>query len=98
METNIDALRIRRTLGRSIWAPPQPYDEWVHASVSRPDRMPDYDDLKLVHGAVFGAGWAYQVFTPPADHINIHEYCLHLFGRLDGAAALPDFAYGSGTI
>jgi hypothetical protein len=66
--------------------------------MSRPDLMPDYGDLELMHRAVFGDGWAYQVFTSPADHINIHEYCLHLLGRLDGAPALPDFTYGTGTI
>jgi hypothetical protein len=72
--------------------------EWLHASISHPDVMPSYDDLKLLHAAVFGAGWAYQVFAPPADHVNIHQRALHLFGRLDGAAALPDFTMGTGSI
>jgi hypothetical protein len=38
------------------------------------------------------------VFAPPTDHVNIHEYALHLFGRLDGTPALPDFTAGSGSI
>lgn len=71
--------------------------EWVHASISRPDQIPSYEDLKLLHQAAF-KGWAYQAFTPPDEHINIHEYCLHLWGRLDGKPELPDFTCGTGTI
>lgn len=72
--------------------------EWVHASIAHPDRMPTYDDLKLLHSAVFIGGWAYQVFAPFSDHVNIHEHALHLFGRLDGKPELPDFTGGSGSI
>jgi hypothetical protein len=73
-------------------------NEWVHASIARRDRMPSYDDLKLLHAAVFGEGWAYQVFAPPGDHVNIHQYALHLWGRLDGKPSLPDFTGGFGSI
>jgi hypothetical protein len=73
-------------------------EEWVHASIARPAEMPSYADLKLLHAAVFGSGWAYQVFAPPSDHVNIHQYALHLFGRLDGEPALPDFTEGTGSI
>jgi hypothetical protein len=64
---------------------------WIHASISCTDRLPDYGDLKLLHTAVFNKGWAYQVFAPPSEHINIHAHALHLFGRADGAPALPNF-------
>lgn len=69
-------------------------EEWVHASISRPDRIPSYDDLKHLHAAIFGDGWAYQVFAPPSEHVNIHATALHLFGRLDGKPVLPDFTEG----
>lgn len=72
--------------------------DWIHASLSWVDRMPTYDDLKHLHAAVFGGGWAYQVFAPTADHVNIHSTALHLFGRTDGAPVLPDFTYGSRSI
>lgn len=71
---------------------------WVHASIAWQDHTPSYDDLKVLHGAVFGDGWAYQVFAPPTDHVNIHQHALHLFGRIDGKPALPDFTEGSGSI
>jgi hypothetical protein len=71
-------------------------DRWIHASISWRDHMPSYVELSTLHRAVWPDGWAYQVFAPPAEHVNIHEYALHLFGRVDGAPALPDFApFGS---
>lgn len=121
--SRLDALAIRRRLGRQAWAAPVPfgpdgwmfrhidgegsviltcalYDgaDWVHASIAWRDRTPTYADLKHLHAAAFGDGWAYQVFTPPSDHVNIHEHTLHLFGRLDGEPALPDFTDGTGSI
>ena len=72
--------------------------EWIHASIARPDSMPTYEDVKLLHAAVFGARWAYQVFAPPDEHVNIHAYALHLWGRLDGQPALPNFTEGLGSI
>lgn len=120
---NLNALQIRRRLGRSTWAAPVPFGpdgwridqldgtarilatvdeyggvEWVHASISRIDRIPSYGDLKMLHDAVYRDGWAYQVFAPAAEHVNIHATALHLFGRLDGAPTLPDFTYGTGSI
>lgn len=77
---------------------PHDGDEWIHASLAWARRMPDYADLKLLHAAVFADGWAYQVFAPPSDHVNIHQFALHLWGKLDGSPALPDFTHGSGSI
>lgn len=68
--------------------------EWLHASISYRDRdiMPTYEDLKLMHRAVFGDRYAFQVFAPAADHVNITHNVLHLWGRADGSSPLPDFA------
>ncbi|MEV8439237.1 hypothetical protein AB0425_17820 [Actinosynnema sp. NPDC051121] len=66
-------------------------DDWVHASFSRRSGLPSYDDLVLLHRAVWGDGYAYQVFVPPAQHINISPNVLHLWGRADGRPVLPDF-------
>lgn len=123
LPTSLNALNIRRLLGRSNWSTPTPFGpdgwkylaldgsgsvivtvcdqddghDWIHASVAWVDHMPTYADLKWLHAAVF-PGWAYQLFAPETDHVNIHEYALHLFGRLDGSPALPDFTHGSGSI
>jgi hypothetical protein len=73
-------------------APEDDGTDWIHASIARHDgTMPTYDDLQLLHKAVFADGWAYQVFAPTADHVNIHQHALHLFGRTDGQQAIPNF-------
>lgn len=63
---------------------------WIHASIATPE-TPTYDDLVLLHFAVFRDSYAYQVFAPKSQHVNIHETALHLWGRLDGAPCLPEF-------
>jgi hypothetical protein len=65
--------------------------EWLHASVAF-GTTPTYDDLTVLHRAVFGRSrWSYQVFAPAADHVNLHDHALHLWGRADGEPALPNF-------
>lgn len=66
-------------------------NNWIHASIGQHDHMPTYEDMQLLRDAVFRDGWSYEVHAPPSDHINIHSYVRHLFGRADGARALPDF-------
>lgn len=70
---------------------------WLHASISRRDRIPSYDDLVALHKSIWPDGWSYQVFAPPRAHVNIHAHALHLWGRLDGRAELPNFG-AHGTI
>lgn len=71
--------------------------DWTHASMSHADRVPTYDELCLLHRAVWGDdGWAYQVHAPREAHVNLHAYVLHLWGRADGRAVLPNFGkYGT---
>ena len=89
----------RRDETRRLLVTLSPLDEdddtlWLHASIStgllfdrEPDAMPTYADLALMHRAVFGNRYAYQVFAPPADHVNIRDDVLHLWGRWDGEPA-----------
>lgn len=70
--------------------------EWVHASIAGQD-MPTYEDLVTLRDAVFRDGWAFEVYAPPAAHINIHPRARHLWGRLDGTRVHPDFG-SEGTI
>lgn len=84
---------IGRTILVSFDPDSEPGVEWVHASISYHQswRMPTYGDLKQMHAAVFGSGHAYQCFVPPGEHVNITANVLHLWGRLDGQPALPNF-------
>jgi len=66
--------------------------EWLHASLAYSDRDPSYTELMMLHRGVFGRKrWSYQVFAPEGDHVSIHDHALHLWGRADGVAVLPNF-------
>jgi hypothetical protein len=65
--------------------------EWVHASMSFQRRQPTYEELSYLHRAVWGDGYAYQVFVGGDHHVNIHPNALHLWGTLQGDRQLPDF-------
>jgi hypothetical protein len=117
MTTTVNALRLRKVMGRDEWLVPEPFGpdgwrmfsrdgsssviattcdfedgEWTHASIAR-QTMPTYEDLCQLHQAVWGDGYAHQVFVPRDHHVNIHEHALHLWGRADGARVLPDFGF-----
>lgn len=74
---------------------------WVHASIAAHPAaapVPAYEELAALRAAVWGEhGWAFQVFAPPAHHINIRGNALHLWGRADGQRTHPDFGW-AGTI
>jgi hypothetical protein len=71
---------------------------WLHVSFSRPDRLPSYDDLKLVKAEVVGADRkAIQVFPAESQFVNRHAYCLHLWSPLSHDP-LPDFTRGNRMI
>jgi hypothetical protein len=89
---------------RSVGVSSAPWDDdvvWLHASIAgHPDEhvMPTHEELNGLRYAVWGNdGWAFQVFAPPAAHVNIRANALHLWGRLDGARTHPDFGW-AGTI
>jgi len=72
--------------------------DWMHVSMSRVDRLPSYGDMKHVKEVLIGNDrWAAQFFPPAADHVNIHQFCLHLWCPLTGELPWPNFGEG-GTI
>jgi hypothetical protein len=73
-----------------IW-PELPEIPIVHASMSvhRPDRVPTYDEMCLLHRAVWPQGYAMQAHVPPQDHISIRPNVLHLWRRADGRPLWP---------
>jgi hypothetical protein len=67
-------------------------NEWIHISLSRKDRMPDWKDLVTARqGFLEPTAYAYLVFPPEDKYVNIHKTCLHIYSRLDGLPELPDF-------
>lgn len=78
-----------------VTAAPHDGIEYVHASIATTGLMlPSYGDLVTLHKAAFADGYAYQVFAPAAQHVNLHPTALHLWGRLDGKPCLPEFGAG----
>lgn len=71
--------------------------EWMHISVSREDRIPTYDDLKFVKNTFAENRFGYQVFPPPSENVNIHNFCLHIWVPLSGEPVMPNFG-AEGTI
>jgi hypothetical protein len=74
---------------------------WLHVSVVREDgTLPTYADLCRVKALFIGSyRQAIHVFPKSAEHVNLHQGCLHLFACLeDERCGLPDFTSGLGTI
>lgn len=55
-------------------------DGWDHVSVSTPLRCPTWEEMEFVKRKFFKPHeCAMQLHVPPADHINNHPYCLHIW-------------------
>ena len=53
---------------------------WDHVSVSLPDRCPTWAEMDHIKRLFFrDEETAFQLHVPPADHINDHPHCLHLW-------------------
>lgn len=64
--------------------------DWLHASMDRTDRLPSYNEMKLVKKVFIGdEREAYQIFARADEHVNLRPNCLHLWALLEGRA-LPD--------
>lgn len=71
---------------------------WRHISMSHPNKLPSYKEMCICKKAFCGDDKkVIQVFPPKSEHVNIHEFCLHLYCNLTGDN-LPDFTMGSGMI
>lgn len=71
---------------------------WIHTSYSRRSRIPSYNDTTFIKRQFIGNDKkAIAVYPSSDEHVNIHNYCLHLWHCLDDDG-LPDFTQGMGTI
>ena len=53
---------------------------WDHVSISTASRCPTWDEMEQIKRLFFeDSETAMQLHVPPADHINNHPYCLHLW-------------------
>ena len=58
---------------------------WDHLSVSHKDRLPSWEDLKLVKDLFIGADReAIQVLPRKVDYVNLAKNCLHVWAKTQG--------------
>lgn len=55
-----------------------------HLSISRKDRLPNYDELKMARYQFMpDVKYAVQIFPPKEDFVNLHSFTLHLWEPKD---------------
>lgn len=65
-------------------------DGWDHVSVSRNDRVPNYEEMEQVAKLFFRpTEYAVQYHVPASEHVNVHDYCLHWWRSLDAPMPRP---------
>lgn len=65
--------------------------KWVHLSVSYPDRLPSWEELKKVKNEFLGEHVeAIHVLPKAADYVNLHPHCLHLWAPYEHSWAAPN--------
>lgn len=69
---------------------------WVHASASKKNQLPSWQDLKIVKDLFFGPErLVVQILAPKAEWVNFHETTLHLWHCIDEPQIVPMAAIGS---
>lgn len=64
---------------------------WEHVSVSLPTRCPNWPEMSFVKDLFWGEDeCVMELHVPKSDHVNCHEYCLHLWKPLVGEIPRPD--------
>lgn len=83
----------------SIRDPDGVEQEWLHLSISRKSKMPEYADLQMVQRFFLDEGKpAYQVFPKKSEHRNLHNFCLHLWQPLTKDPFPDAFGDRAGTV
>lgn len=69
-------------------------NEWIHVSCSAKSWTPTHEDMALVKREFIGDRYAYSVWPPESQYVNIHSHCLHLWARWtdDDGQVLPEFS------
>lgn len=65
-------------------------DGWEHVSVSLPNRCPTWEEMCMIKDLFFEPEELVVQYHPPAsDHINNHNYCLHLWRNAEKEIPMP---------
>lgn len=64
--------------------------QWLHVSCSYARRLPTWEDLKAVKRLFIGPErTAWQILAPDSEWVNLQDYTLHLWSRLDKESGTP---------
>jgi hypothetical protein len=58
--------------------------EWIHLSVSRPDRDPSWQEMVKVRDEFLGDEEAVMVLPKKEHHVNLHSHCFHWWKHVRG--------------
>lgn len=73
-------------------------EKWLHVSCSHKNKLPKWKELQEVKDIFIGkTRKGIQVFPPESKHVNIMNFCLHIWSNLD-RDVLPDFESFTGMI
>lgn len=79
------------TDGKAIAVVASSGEGWDHVSVSRPNRCPNWPEMKFIASLFFEDDeTAMQLHVPSSDHINNHPYCLHWWRPQNSEIPRPD--------
>jgi len=54
--------------------------DWEHVSVSKRNRCPTWEQMEKIKRMFFNDDeTCVQYHVPPAEHVNMHPFCLHLW-------------------
>ncbi len=71
-----------------------PEAEWDHVSVSKTNRCPTWLEMDYIKDLFFDTDEVVmQLHVGKKDHINIHQYCLHLWRPHGQKIPLPPHSY-----
>ena len=63
---------------------------WDHVSVSLPDRCPTWEEMERVKRYFFHSSEvAMQLHVGEANHISLHNFCLHIWRPQNATIPLP---------
>lgn len=65
-------------------------DGWDHVSVSKQQRCPTWEEMETVREWFFEDDETIVQFSVPrSQHLNLHQFCLHMWRKQDQEYELP---------
>jgi len=72
---------------------------WLHVSLSFPDRLPTFKDVRSVKRIFMGKyHYAAMIFPPEKYYVNQNPFVLHIFACPNDEWPLPEFTRYQGTL